>query len=200
MDGNATIIIAVATLIGPILAVVATRIVDVWRERSQRRYQIFVALMATRRQTLNNAHVEAINKIDVEFANNREVIRSLRAYMDELEEPINQGDNSLDLRERRRRRRFAELIQAIGKATGKRLDKNDFLEGGFYPQGWADYEDLQFRNMKLFNSLLSQRSALKISASHSSQEQTFSPDNSKYPPLRQVSRWKRDFLKAQHGN
>lgn len=182
MDTDSTIVIAIATILGPVLAVAATRFVDVWRDRSQRRYQIFVALMATRRQTLNNAHVEALNKIDVEFARDKDVIQALRAYMEELETPVPKDNESFRLLEKRSRRRFAELIQEIGKRLGRRLDKNDFLEGGFYPQGWADYEELQAQNARLLNSLLSQRTSLVVSNLRNLESAAGLVDNGKYPP------------------
>lgn len=179
---KAELLLIFSTLMGPIVAVAATRIVDVLRDRAQRRYDIFLALMATRRARLNSLHVEALNKIEVEFANNTHIIVALRRYMDLLEEPTSDQSTPSELIFKRRNRSFAELIQAIGKKLGRRIDKNDFIEGGYFPQGWAEMEELQLANMREINKILNFEKALPVLTQTYKPKNQLEQRNSKYPP------------------
>ena len=77
-----------AILLGPILAVQTTRIVDIRRARRERRLHVYRVLMATRAASLSAAHVEALNSIDLEFNGSQKadvaVVRSWKAYLDHL--------------------------------------------------------------------------------------------------------------------
>ena len=86
-------LIILATLLGPIIAVQVTRYVDNQNEVKGRKLQVFKTLMATRAYTLSPAHVEALNRIDLEFSNDKpsekKVIEVWKQYLDHL------GDKSL---------------------------------------------------------------------------------------------------------
>ena len=140
--------------LGPFLAVLVTRIVDEWRERRDRQNSVFVALMTTRRSTLTAEHVQAVNRIEVEFSKQRDVLASLRAYMNLLEEPFPADQTAQDLLGRRRRRAFADLLQVIGRRLGRQIDRLDIIEGGYHPGGWVESETLQLQNLRLLNGIL----------------------------------------------
>jgi hypothetical protein len=57
----------VAVLLGPILAIQAEKFLHSRRERRQRKLEVFRTLMANRAAGLSPAHVEALNRIDIEF-------------------------------------------------------------------------------------------------------------------------------------
>src|SRR5262245_43696047 len=59
--------VVIATFFGPVIAVLITRWNDRRTERRQRLLGIFRTLMATRRMTISQEHVAAINLIEVEF-------------------------------------------------------------------------------------------------------------------------------------
>lgn len=80
------IAIIFATILGPILAVQAQRIVDLHRERRKAKDNIFRTLMATRGTRLSPEHVRALNMVELEFEDKRSkpVREAWRAYNNHL--------------------------------------------------------------------------------------------------------------------
>jgi hypothetical protein len=66
IDSKDWIMIA-AIIMGPILAVQAQRIVEIFREKRSRRMNIFKTLMSTRAERLHRDHIQSLNMIDIEF-------------------------------------------------------------------------------------------------------------------------------------
>lgn len=56
-----------AVLTGPVIAVQLTRYLDNRKDENERKVMIFKTLMATRSYPLSWNHVEALNRIDLEF-------------------------------------------------------------------------------------------------------------------------------------
>ena len=76
-----------AIILGPILAVQAEKFLERKREQKNRRLSVFKTLMATRGSVLSTAHVEALNRIDLEFSEDKKfkkVITSWKEYFDNL--------------------------------------------------------------------------------------------------------------------
>ena len=77
-----------AVLFGPIIAVQLTRYLDRIKEIRERKLDIFKTLMATRAYNVSWAHVEALNRIDLEFDHNNKkekaVIFAWKEYLDLL--------------------------------------------------------------------------------------------------------------------
>ena len=75
------LIMIAAVFLGPIVAVRLTRYLDNRKEIKERKLEIFKSLMATRSYIVSWLHVEALNRIDLEFDRNqeREVIEGLEA-------------------------------------------------------------------------------------------------------------------------
>ena len=76
-----------AIILGPILAVQIEKYLERRRENKNRRLSIFKTLMATRGTVLSWTHVEALNRIDLEFSNNKKfekVITTWQEYFDNL--------------------------------------------------------------------------------------------------------------------
>src|SRR5581483_8627967 len=86
-----------ATLLGPILAVQAQKVVERWRSDNERRTRLFKVLMATRTARLSPSHVEALNMINIEFpaaARKYKKVRSAwRAYLKQLSEQMPEDPN-----------------------------------------------------------------------------------------------------------
>ena len=57
-----------ATILGPILAVQAQKFLERITQSRRRRLDVFYTLVATRGTRLAPAHVEALNRIDLEFS------------------------------------------------------------------------------------------------------------------------------------
>ena len=77
-----------AVLTGPIIAVQLTRYLDSLKEIKERKLAIFKTLMATRAYNVSWTHVEALNRIDLEFDHNNKrekaVIAAWKEYLDLL--------------------------------------------------------------------------------------------------------------------
>ena len=115
----AGIVIVLAFLLGPSIAILVSPIIGLWIGRKMARHQnahdakmwVFKTLMATRGEVLSGAHVDALNRIELEFnrkiSGEKEVIDAWTAYHDHLHNPPLRdaqstqdqwNDKSLDLR------------------------------------------------------------------------------------------------------
>jgi hypothetical protein len=78
---------------------------------------------------------------------------------DEVKKAWKEADDDLI---RRRRRAFGSLVQVIGQKLGRRVDRHDIIEGGYYPGGWAEAEILHLENIRALNDILHWRTQLPI--------------------------------------
>jgi hypothetical protein len=77
-----------ATLLSPVIAVQVTEFLNRRRQSREEQLRIFRTLMATRASTLDVAHVQALNTIDVVFSGRsikqEAVRRQWKQYLDHL--------------------------------------------------------------------------------------------------------------------
>ena len=112
-----------AVLTGPIIAVQLIRYLDNKKDENERKVIIFKTLMATRAYNGSWSHVEALNRIDLEFDNNdkqeKAVIEAWKEYHDLLHSNLmnsEQWDSKrVDL--------FVELLHKMAKVLGYNFDK-----------------------------------------------------------------------------
>jgi hypothetical protein len=148
--------VVTSTFLGPIFAVLATRYLDDRRSRRQRQRSIFDTLMLTRRAGLSPEHVRALNQIEIEFADDKQVMTAFHAYFDHLNEPF-PPPAQINLTEKflaRRRRLFADMVKLIGQRHNFKFDRMDLTEGGYYPIGWQTEENINKENSRLLNAIL----------------------------------------------
>jgi hypothetical protein len=153
-----------AVLAGPVLAVQATRLLDMMREGRARRLHIFRVLMATRAAGLSPAHVEALNLIDVEFDKvrwrwrDRKVIEAWRAYLAHL------GDRSFppDQWPPRRMDLLVDLLYAMSQRLRYRFDKTHIKTSVYSPVAHGEFEDDTVAIRKCFRELLEFRRPLPM--------------------------------------
>ena len=140
---NAIILIVTifAIYFGPIRAVEVSRQNDVYREATRRRREIFAALMRTRRATINPDHVWALNLIQLEFANDPDVLRAHREYISVLYEVVPDAGPALEAFLGRRNDRFFDLLHAVATAVGCPIDKRDLERAAYVPVGWFNDDD-----------------------------------------------------------
>lgn len=155
-------LIVLATLLSPLIAVIVTRLMDERRSRRDRQRTVFETLMLTRRASMSQEHVRALNQIELEFASDRDVTAAFRAYFDNLGIDLPSEPAALERATSRRRRLFAELVQIIGERLNFKIDKMDLIEGGYYPRGWQEDEHLARNNGILINEVLRARRPLWI--------------------------------------
>jgi len=156
------ILMIAATALSPLIAVQVTRYLDDRNEERGRRLQVFKTLMATRAYGLSPAHVEALNRIDLEFSGNRkmdkEVIAVWQIYLDHLDSKTLQGqawvDKKIDL--------FVDLLHTMGKSLGYDFNKTQIKNASYAPMAHGRVESEQERVRQLALELLEGKRAMPM--------------------------------------
>ena len=142
-------IMILAVLSGPIIAVQLTRYLDTQKEIRERKLNIFKNLMATRAYTVTWQHVEALNRIDLEFnaKNEKAVFEAWKAYLDLLNDasiPSDQwGTKRVEL--------LVELLHRMALVLNYDFDKTHIKNSTYSPRahGESDIEQTALRKMLL---------------------------------------------------
>ncbi len=132
-----------AVLIGPIIAVQLTRYLDNKKEIRERKLQIFKKLMATRSYITTWDHVEALNRIDLEFDkdNKKEkaVIEAWKQYLDLLGDKNITGEQwgikRVDL--------LVELLHTMAKVLNYDFDKTHIKNSSYSPVAHGNLDEEQ---------------------------------------------------------
>lgn len=156
------ILMIAATALSPVIAVQVTRFLDDRKEEQGRRLQVFKTLMATRAYGLSAAHVEALNRIDLEFSgkqkSDKEVIASWQQYLDHLDSKLLSGqawnDKKIDL--------FVDLLHVMGRAVGYDFNKAQIKNASYAPMAHGRVEDEQERVRQLTLELLEGKRVLPM--------------------------------------
>lgn len=150
---NTEIITTIAIIVGPIAAVQVQVLLERAREEKRRKIQVFTTLMATRATPLSPVHVEALNRIDIEFYKDKEVINAWKALLDSFEsypKDINDKDyqrrveasneKSLEMR--------VKLLYVMANALDYEFDEVHLKKGAYWPQwhGWIETEQNVIRS------------------------------------------------------
>lgn len=140
---NTEIIMVLAVFLGPVVAVRLTRFLDDQREVRERKLQIFKTLMATRAYTLAATHVEALNRINLEFEpkkkHERKVLYAWKEYLDLL------GKRNLpaELWDEKRVDLLVELLYHMALALKYDFDKTQIRNGTYAPVAHGKIENQQ---------------------------------------------------------
>ncbi len=137
------IVMIFAVALGPIIAVQLTRYLDDRKEIRGRKLWVFKTLMATRAYTLSPQHVEALNRIDLEFSpknkHEKKVLGYWRQYLDLLGDkllpPDQWGVRRMDL--------LVELLYQMGISLGYDYDKTEIKNGTYSPVAHGRIEEQQ---------------------------------------------------------
>jgi len=131
--------ILVAIYFGPVAAVQIDRWLSSRKENRNRKLDIFKTLMATRGSILSYKHVEALNRIDLEFSDHKKyakIIDAWKEYFDNLgqgptrEEIAIWNSKNNDL--------LADLLLEMGSLLGYKFDKLLIKRNIYSPVGHAD--------------------------------------------------------------
>jgi hypothetical protein len=131
--------VVLATIVGPVAAVLITRWRDNRREARNRLLHLYRTLMATRKIAISEQHVGAINLIEVEFHGVKPVIEAWSSYLTHLNSPAPPGSTSAQMEawESRRGELLAMLLVKIASHLGISKGEIEIMHGGYAPQGWA---------------------------------------------------------------
>lgn len=130
-------------LLGPIIAVRLTRYLDNKKEIRERKLEIFKKLMATRAYTISWDHVEALNRIDLEFdkkeKREKAVIEAWKEYLDLLGNkqlsPEQWAVKRVDL--------LVELLHTMAIVLNYDFDKTHIKNSSYSPMAHGELDDQQ---------------------------------------------------------
>jgi hypothetical protein len=143
--------IVFATLIGPVVAVQAQKLIEALRERRNQKHWVFNQLMATRKARLSPDHVRALNMVDLAFYGSKyfrlrvssetekAVQRKWKEYFDNLSTEVN--DNNAAALSMQRDEVFTDLLEAIAKDVGYDFDRVELKRGAYSPVAHGVVED-----------------------------------------------------------
>ncbi|MGD0724858.1 MAG: DUF6680 family protein [Spirochaetia bacterium] len=149
-----------ALLGGPVIAVRIIRRLDDRKERRDRRLGVFRDLMSSRAYMVSWQHVQALNRIDVEFTldEDKEIIASWKAYLNFLTvKGLSNEEWAL-----RRAEHEVELLQTMGKVLGYSFDKTDLMTLAYHPQLHTDIDTFQEEMRTAFRGLMAGTRAIPI--------------------------------------
>jgi hypothetical protein len=147
------VVIAAATVAGPILAVQAQKWLERATERRRARRSIFHALMSNRATRLSDDFVRALNLIDLEFApgklgvraKDRDVVNAWRSLHGEYYQ--HPGEKATDAESlawsQRINDRLVSLLLAMSKALEYDFSEEQLRRGIYYPRGRVELEQNQ---------------------------------------------------------
>jgi hypothetical protein len=143
-------LIIAATLLSPVTAIQVQKLIERAAERRNAQQSIFHTLMATRATRLAPSHVQALNRIDLEFgktkwrrqsARQRDVTHRWRIYADHLHDLEDESPPArLEAWVRRGDDLFINLLAALGAALNYRFDEVQLRRGIYHPKGHTEAE------------------------------------------------------------
>lgn len=142
----------VATVVGPLAAVLITRWRDNKSDKNSRQMNIFRTLMATRRVAISYEHVAALNQIEVEFYGITPIEDAWRNYIAHLNNYPEGGNDNPALNrawDERRADLLAVLLARIATCMKMPIGEIDIRNGGYAPQGWG-YRDWRMEQIQEF--------------------------------------------------
>lgn len=163
--------IVIATFAGPVAAVLVTRRIDRIRQQRDRQLEVFRLLMASRRAPLPPDRVRALNLLEIEFYGIQAVQKAYRDVMRHinLPQPLPQGWAN------EQQKLLTRLLTEMAKVLGYDLQQLDVLEGGYYPQGYADTKAEEQAVRQALMEVLSGRRPLLVGQSAPTPAAPFPP-------------------------
>ena len=167
---NCLIIFAIIS--GPLIAVQVTRWLDKKKGIRERKLAIFKTLMMTRAYVISTGHVEALNKIDLEFSHSdtkdKQVIDAWKAYLDLLS-----GTNiSSEQWNIRRIDLLIDLLDAMGKSLDYNFDKTHIKNSTYSPRAHGKIEDEQEEIRQGIITLLNGKISIPVTIRNDTNVQT----------------------------
>lgn len=145
----------IAIIIGPIAAVQIQKLIERTKEQKNRKVYIFKTLMASRGSALSHSHVEALNRIDLEFSDDKKYVKVIQAwkeYFDNLSQKVD--DNQIPIWSSKNEELLVELLFEMGKSLGYKFEKLLIKRNIYSPIGHARIEQEQETLRRNLNEVL----------------------------------------------
>jgi hypothetical protein len=159
------ILTIVAIILGPIMAVQIDKFLVRRSERINRKLWIFKTLMATRGTVLSSSHVEALNRIDLEFSDNtkyRKVLSNWKEYFDNLSQRRAETQEEIIVWSAKNEELLANLLLEMGQSLGYKFDKALIKRNIYYPSGHGIVERENELIRKGLLNILNNESSLSV--------------------------------------
>lgn len=152
-----------ALILGPILAVQVEKFLSKVRQNREQKLSIFKTLMSTRGSVLSVSHVEALNRIDIEFYGDnkyQKVIEAWKEYLDNLNQKFD--DKNIAVWSQNNEALLTSLLYEMGISLGYKFDKVQIKRNAYSPVGHANIELEQEAIRKGFIDLLDNKTAIPV--------------------------------------
>jgi hypothetical protein len=161
-----------ATVLGPILAVQAQKIVELLRERRTRKLWVFQTLMATRAARLSAEHVQALNMINLAFYGQRffginrrskgeqSVLDAWKEYHDHLND--RHDEKTFEIWFVKGNELFVNILFSMATELGFSFDRVELNKGAYSPIAHGELEREQSELRKKAIQVLSGETPLSM--------------------------------------
>lgn len=140
----------IAILLAPLFALQAQKLIDLFRERRNRKMRVFEALMTTRKEQLSFQHVQALNMIDIYFygikilgknwrsKREKRVLTAWETYLDHLNYPGEIPETHIDTWVSKKDDLFVELLFEISRSVGYTFEKLHLKRSTYSPKAHGE--------------------------------------------------------------
>jgi len=149
-----------AILVGPILSIQIQKKLEDYKEIKNRKLNIFKTLMATRGSRVSFDHVRALNMIDVEFNEHKNITNAWKSYLDILNS--NLVDTNCDLWSIERDKLFIALLKEMGSAVGYTFDDVHLSKSIYIPKAHGEEENYQYWIREQFKKIFAGEQSISI--------------------------------------
>ncbi len=132
-----------AILLSPLIAVQVTQWINKLKAAKDRKIKVFSDLMATRGTALSPKHVEALNRIDIEYYGVNKVTTSWKIYMDHLDHVQNiLSEDEADWKSwgAKREELLTSLLGEMANHLKYKFDPVQLKRGHYNPTGYVNFE------------------------------------------------------------
>ncbi len=143
----ADVLMILAVIVSPFLAVFVQRRIDIIREKRNQKLWVFRTLMATRANKISLEHVQALNSIELFFekkGKEKKVIDKWSEYLDHLASAPKENDSDYKVKLESWTDKsddfLADLLSLMGESLGYDFDKVKIKKGIYFPKGHGDIE------------------------------------------------------------
>lgn len=166
------IIMTIAVIIGPIVAVVITRYLDNKNFEKNRKLSIFRDLIKDRSDSLSYNFVNAFNLIQIEFSNDAKVIDAWKSVLECRNAPGPQDDPEWWTRKNMEAdQKINNMLFEMAKVLN--IDLNPFdMQTSYFPRGWSDEKQINLKIRNLLHELLDNKGAISVKIVESPQTES----------------------------
>ncbi|WP_319416467.1 DUF6680 family protein [Marispirochaeta aestuarii] len=162
-----------AILLGPIISVQISKLIDNLKLSHERKNEIFKSLMATRGSTLAPEHVRSLNLIDIEFSKkkHKDIRDKWKEYFDHLCDS-SYGEEKVEEWSRKKEDLLVDLLFTMGKKLKYSFDKVQIKRHVYSPKGYQEFEEKNELIRNLFIQVLDGKRTLNVTINNESNKST----------------------------